>query len=138
MEASYSSSWGGWPLGMHRLLEIQPRRLHCSYCQRCRRVVYDFSGASTENNTLTTHPQQKCLEAAIAASPCAFTDLACSCSNSTITEQVELCVLQSCTLKQSLCTHLFNESPHLVLICLQQAKTSQRRSARLPSATTRR
>lgn len=46
--------------------------------------------------------QRNCLTEAIATSPCELTDLACSCSNATITAEVQVCILQSCTVKQSL------------------------------------
>ncbi|EOD52742.1 cfem domain-containing protein [Neofusicoccum parvum] len=44
-----------------------------------------------------------CLEKNIAASPCALTDTECSCSNATLTAQVEACVLTSCKVKEQLC-----------------------------------
>ncbi|KAF7187197.1 Satratoxin biosynthesis SC1 cluster protein 4 [Pseudocercospora fuligena] len=43
-----------------------------------------------------------CLETAVLASPCSFTDLDCSCNNATIAEQVAVCALGSCTIKESL------------------------------------
>lgn len=43
-----------------------------------------------------------CLETVIAASPCPFTDAACSCRNATIAEEIQTCVLRSCTVKESL------------------------------------
>ncbi|KAK5112246.1 hypothetical protein LTR62_004407 [Meristemomyces frigidus] len=50
----------------------------------------------------------QCLEAAVATSPCAATDLACqlasSCSNCTMQAQIELCVVKSCTIKEALTT----------------------------------
>ncbi|KAL9527433.1 SAT4 family membrane protein [Sphaerulina musiva] len=45
-----------------------------------------------------------CLETVIAASPCPFTDAACSCRNATIAEEIQTCVLRSCTVKESLTT----------------------------------
>jgi hypothetical protein len=53
------------------------------------------------DNVLTTL-QRDCLTGAIAASPCDLTDLTCSCSNATITEQVAICITGACTVKQSL------------------------------------
>jgi hypothetical protein len=46
--------------------------------------------------------QRNCLTGAIAASPCELTDLACSCSNATITQEVSICIMGACTIKQSL------------------------------------
>lgn len=43
-----------------------------------------------------------CLETVISASPCAFTDAACTCHNATIGAQVQSCVLRSCTVRESL------------------------------------
>ncbi|KAK4501881.1 hypothetical protein PRZ48_007690 [Zasmidium cellare] len=45
-----------------------------------------------------------CLQTAIAASPCSSTDIPCSCSNATITAEVQACVLQSCSIKNQLTT----------------------------------
>ncbi|KAK7700729.1 hypothetical protein SLS57_012014 [Botryosphaeria dothidea] len=45
-----------------------------------------------------------CLEKNIAASPCSLTDTECSCNNSTLNAQIELCVLQSCKVKEQLTT----------------------------------
>lgn len=45
-----------------------------------------------------------CLETVIAASPCPFTDTACSCHNATIADEIQSCVLRSCTVRESLTT----------------------------------
>ncbi|KAK5163811.1 uncharacterized protein LTR77_010485 [Saxophila tyrrhenica] len=47
---------------------------------------------------------RECLLQSIAASPCRVDDLACSCSNNTITAEVEACVAASCTIRESLTT----------------------------------
>ncbi|KAF7196176.1 Satratoxin biosynthesis SC1 cluster protein 4 [Pseudocercospora fuligena] len=45
-----------------------------------------------------------CLLDAISISPCEATDIECSCHNDNITTQTEACVLDSCTIKESLTT----------------------------------
>ncbi|RMY79527.1 hypothetical protein D0864_09078 [Hortaea werneckii] len=45
-----------------------------------------------------------CLIQAIAASPCELSDISCSCSNATLTEEVETCTKQSCAIKPQLST----------------------------------
>ncbi|KAK0628088.1 hypothetical protein DIS24_g10834 [Lasiodiplodia hormozganensis] len=45
-----------------------------------------------------------CLEKNIAASPCGLTDTECSCSNSTLNAQIELCVVTTCKVKEQLTT----------------------------------
>ncbi|CAK1366983.1 unnamed protein product [Cercospora beticola] len=46
----------------------------------------------------------QCLSTAIAASPCLATDTECSCSNATITAEVNQCVTTSCTIREQLRT----------------------------------
>ncbi|EME85272.1 uncharacterized protein MYCFIDRAFT_83369 [Pseudocercospora fijiensis CIRAD86] len=50
-----------------------------------------------------------CLETMVLASPCSFTDLDCSCNNATIAEQVAVCVLGTCSVKQTLSTKNITE-----------------------------
>ncbi|KAI1079007.1 hypothetical protein F5B20DRAFT_189594 [Whalleya microplaca] len=43
-----------------------------------------------------------CLLAAIEASPCGVTDVACQCTNTELTQAAETCIVQSCTVVESL------------------------------------
>ncbi|KAF2213071.1 hypothetical protein CERZMDRAFT_96742 [Cercospora zeae-maydis SCOH1-5] len=43
-----------------------------------------------------------CLESVISVSPCQFTDTNCTCHNTTIADQAQDCILQSCTIKETL------------------------------------
>ncbi|KAF2084270.1 hypothetical protein K490DRAFT_75929 [Saccharata proteae CBS 121410] len=43
-----------------------------------------------------------CLEKEILASPCALTDTTCSCSNATLTNEITLCVVESCNIRDQL------------------------------------
>ena len=45
-----------------------------------------------------------CLEQAIADSPCAATNRTCICTNAELTRSAEACVVQTCTIKESLST----------------------------------
>jgi len=54
-------------------------------------------------STSTDRPlQQVCLVTAVAESSCSFTDAACICMDAKLQEDVEACVLKTCTLRQSL------------------------------------
>lgn len=52
---------------------------------------------------LTDDSQRTCLVQAITASPCELSDISCSCSNATLTEEVEACTKKSCSIKPQLC-----------------------------------
>ncbi|RMX97551.1 hypothetical protein D0868_10588 [Hortaea werneckii] len=53
---------------------------------------------------LTGDSQRTCLVQAITASPCELSDISCSCSNATLTEEVEACTKKSCSIKPQLST----------------------------------
>lgn len=46
--------------------------------------------------------QLSCLATAIVDSPCRLTNTPCICANTSLTQTVEVCVLASCTIKESL------------------------------------
>ncbi|KAH7084076.1 hypothetical protein FB567DRAFT_472398, partial [Paraphoma chrysanthemicola] len=47
---------------------------------------------------------QSCMQTALAESPCQITDQTCICTNARLQSAIEGCVLQSCTIRQSLST----------------------------------
>ena len=51
---------------------------------------------------LTIHRQLTCLVGEIPKSNCTATDLPCICANQQLNEMIELCVSQSCTIRESL------------------------------------
>ncbi len=50
----------------------------------------------------------QCFEAARKASPCAPTNLTCSCSSDTIIEQMSMCVAEGCTIREAFSTASFS------------------------------
>jgi hypothetical protein len=65
--------------------------------------------------------QQKCLITAVTSSPCELTDLFCICTDDKLQSDVEGCVMQSCTLRQSLSkypTLCMGRDPRLLYVSL--------------------
>lgn len=85
---------------------------------------------------LTTF-QRSCLIDTIEASPCLLTNTTCSCSNSTISDLVELCVLANCTVKQQLSKSAacLYDGPRSMLKIKQRLRTSRRRCVKRQSET---
>lgn len=60
--------------------------------------------------------QLSCLATAVLGSPCQLTDISCICADTSLKQTVEICVLASCTMKESLGTCVNSKHDTLSLL----------------------
>ncbi|KXT15520.1 hypothetical protein AC579_3383 [Pseudocercospora musae] len=105
---------------MLRLLQI---RLEWWTLILCFANIAVLAQSNTTNLTIALHLLQSmpecgriCLLDAISVSPCEATDIDCSCHNENITKQTEACVMDSCTIKESLSMYPQQEAGVLLTV----------------------